>query len=448
MGGAGMAQDVSIERASRPHRPRVVVVGAGFGGLSVVRRLRQAPVDVVLLDRNNYHGFWPLLYQVATAGLEAESIAFPVRGLLRGHDNVSFRLAEVTGVDFEGRQVLSSVGCIPYDYLVLAAGSTNNYFGNDALAQQTFGMKDITEAEQIRNRVLLTFEEAVTETDSVRRQALLTFVIVGGGPTGVELAGAFAELFRHGLHKDFPGIHRDEITVYLVEATDTVLGPFPEKLRRKAMSRLKAMGVRLLLGRAVDSVAEGHVVFKDGERLATQTVIWAAGVKAAELAGALRVTTGRGGRVQVNPTLNLPERPEVFVIGDMAYLEGFNGDHPYPMVAPVAIQQGKLAAENILAIVTGKPQKAFAYFDKGNMATIGRRAAVVDAFGLRFDGILAWFAWLFVHLVQLVGVRNRMIVLTNWFYNYLTFDRGVRVITSQERPPDQSSQGCHERQAG
>jgi NADH dehydrogenase len=421
------------EQAPRPSsHPRVVVVGSGFGGLSVAGKLAHTNVDVVVLDRNNYHGFWPLLYQVATAGLEPESIAYPARAILRKYPNADFLMTEVTGVDYERKLVLTSGGPLAYDYLVLAAGSANNYFGDQALAAHTFGMKDIDEAERLRNQVLRAFERAVIERDQSRRVALLTFVIVGGGPTGVELAGAFAELIRHVLRKDYPMLDVSLARVLLVEASDRILASFPERLQRKARQRLEKMGVEVRLRTAVAAVDEGLVTFKDGTSLDTGTVVWAAGVRGAELSDALSVPLGRAARVKITPALNLAEHPEVFVIGDMAYLEGYRNNQAYPMVAPVAIQQGKLAAYNILAQIGGRPLREFRYFDRGQMATIGRRAAVMDSFGIQLSGFIAWLGWLFVHLIELIGFRNRLVVLTNWAYNYFTYDRAVRLITGKE----------------
>jgi NADH dehydrogenase len=429
-----LAQRAEIARPVRPHgRPRVVVVGAGFGGLNVAAGLARANVDVVVLDRHNYHGFWPLLYQVATAGLEPASIAYPARAILRKYPNAHFLMTEVSGVDFERKLVLSGDQALPYDYLVLAAGSANNYFGDTALAANTFGMKDLDEAEQLRNQVLRAFERAVIEPDPARRAALLTFVIVGGGPTGVELAGAFAELIRHVLRKDYPMLDISEARVLLVEAGERILISFPERLQRSARKRLENMGVEVKLRTAVAAVDGERVSFKDGTTLESSTVVWAAGVRAAELVDALGLTLGRGARVKITPELNLPERPEVFVIGDMAYLESYKGSQPYPMVAQVAMQMGKQAARNILAQIDGRPLRAFHYLDKGQMATIGRRAAVFDAFGIRMAGFFAWIGWLFIHLIYLIGFRNRLVVLTNWAYSYFTYDRAVRLISGAER---------------
>lgn len=418
-------------------RPRVVIVGFGFGGLNAAKALANSEVDVLVVDRNNYHGFWPLLYQVATAGLEQEAIVYPARAVLRRAKNADFRMAEVRGIDMDRRLVLTDGAPIEYDYLILAAGSANNYFGNDALSRGTFGMKDIDEAERLRNHVLLCFERAAHEPDPERKAALLTFAIVGGGPTGVELAGAFSELIRHVMKKDYPALEVSQTRVVLIEATDRILATFPASLQKSAQKRLARMGVEVRLSSPVASVEGDVVTFKGGERLAAETVIWAAGVRASPLADALGVSLGRGARVKVTPQLNLPDRPEVFVVGDMAYLEGYKEGVAYPMVAQVAIQMGKRAAQNILADVRGKEQKPFSYFDYGNMATIGRSAAVFDAFGIRLGGLIAWLGWLLVHLLYLIGFRNRLVVLANWLYNYLTFDRGVRVITQRDDGPAQ-----------
>lgn len=409
-------------------RPRVVVIGAGFGGLNAASELAGKDVDVLVIDRNNYHGFWPLLYQVATAGLEPEAVAYPVRAILRQHSNVSFMMAEVTGVDFAAKLVKTDTAALPYDYLIISAGSANNYFGNDKLAEQTYGLKDVDEAEELRSHVLANFEHAVSEQDPQLRRRLMTLVIVGGGPTGVELAGAFVELINHVLVRDYPMLDISEARVILVEAGPDVLGPFPEGLRNNALRRLNKMGVEVRTKTAVASVEGDLVTFADGSTIAASTVIWAAGVRAAHLADTLGVKQARAGRVPVEPTLTLSEHPDVFVIGDMAYLEGYKGG-AYPMVAPVAMQQGKQAARNIVARTKRQPMRPFVYFDKGSMATIGRRAAVLDAFGIRLTGYLAWMGWLLVHLMYLVGFRNRVIVLLNWAYSYFTYDRGVRLIT-------------------
>lgn len=413
-------------------RPRVVIVGAGFGGLNAAQALGNSEVDILLIDRNNYHGFWPLLYQVATAGLEPEAITYPVRAILRKYHNTDFQLAEVQGIDLQRKLVLTDSKPVSYDYLILAAGSANNYFGNDALSRQTFGMKDVDEASRLRNHVLRTFERATQEEDPARRAALLTFVVIGGGPTGVELSGAFAELISHVMRKDYPMLDVAQARVVLVEATKHVLGTFPENLQRSALKRLIKMGVQPRLGMAVASVENDVVTFKDGTQLEAATVVWAAGVRASALSDALGVAQGRSARVKTTPYLNLTEHPEVFVVGDMAYLEGYREGVAYPMVAQVAIQMGKQAAKNILAQVRSKQPAEFRYFDFGSMATIGRSAAVFDAFNIRLTGFLAWLGWLFVHILYLIGFRNRVVVLANWVINYFTYERGVRVITNND----------------
>jgi len=428
---AGEARDMHGQNGmhgSSRARPRVVIVGAGFGGLAAARELANADVDVLMINRTNYHGFWPLLYQVATAGLEPESIAYPVRAILRRYRNADFLLAEVSGVDFERRAVMTDVGPVPYDYLVLAAGSTTNFFGNERFEQYTLGMKDLDEAQRLRNHILNCFERAAAELDPARRAAMLTFVVVGGGPTGVELAGAFVELIRHVMRKDYPMLDVHQAHVMLIEATDRVLATFPESLQRAALDRLRRMGVDVRLSAPVADVRLGVLAFRDGTELAAETIVWAAGVRASPLAEALGVTLGRSARVKVEPTLTLPGHPDVFVVGDMAYLEGYRPGVPYPMVAPVAVQMGEQTARNIIARTRRNPMKPFRYFDKGQMATIGRSAAVLDSFGIQLTDWPAWVGWLFVHLMELVGFRNRALVLLNWAYSYFTYDRGVRLI--------------------
>jgi NADH dehydrogenase len=426
----GWGATAQLDSAVR--RPRVLIVGAGFGGINAAHALGNKGVDVLILDRNNYHGFWPLLYQVATAALEPESIAYPVRAIFRRFKNVDFQLDNVRRVDFDLRRVYADSSVYDYDYLILAAGSTNNYFGNDSLATQTFGLKDIDEAERLRNRILYNFEEAVHERDAERRCALMTFVIIGGGPTGTELSGALSELIQHVLRKDYPMLDVKEARVVLVEAADNILAAFPQSLQKSATRKLEKLGVQLKMKAPVQTVINGTITFKDETTLKAGTIIWAAGVRAAELTDVLPAERAKGARVKVNPTLNLADHPEVFVIGDMSYLEGFTGNQAYPMLAPVAIQQGKWAAGNILRMVGGRKLRPFHYFDKGNLATIGRSFAVMDAFGIRLSGWPAWIAWIFVHIMYLVGFRNRLIVLTDWAFNYFTYDRGVRLITNKD----------------
>jgi NADH:ubiquinone reductase (H+-translocating) len=411
-------------------RPRIVVVGAGFGGLSLARELRKAPVDVLVLDRNNYHGFWPLLYQVATGILETQEIAYPVRSLLRKHENVDFRLADVQSVDLDARHVVTDRETVSYDYLVLAGGSTTNFFGNADLAEHAFGLKTVDDADQLRNHILSAVEAAARAEDPALRDALLTFVIVGGGPTGVELAGQLSLLLRRTLRREFPNLDLGRARVLLVNAGDGVLESFPANLKEYGRRQLEKLGVELRLNQVVRSVDDGIVHFGDGSQVGATTVVWAAGVRAADVAGTLGVETARGGTIPVTTTLNLAARPEVFVIGDMAYLEGYGDDGgAYPGVAQVAIQQGRQAAKNIVARESGRPLGEFRYFDKGQMAIIGRRSAVVDGFGVKLRGVVAWLAWLGLHILYLRGFRNRLVVMLDWFAAYLSPTRGAGVIT-------------------
>jgi NADH dehydrogenase len=410
-------------------RPRVVVVGAGFGGMSAAHALRKAPVDVLVVDRNNYNGFWPLLYQVATGIVETQDIAYPVRSLLRKQKNVDFRLAEVHAVDFDAKRVVTDGEPLEYDYLVLAGGSTTNHFGNAELAAHTFGLKDVEEADRLRNHILSATEAAARTRDWNLRRSLLTFVIVGGGPTGVELAGQLSLLLHRTMPREFPNLDLSLARVILVNASDGILDSFPPKLRAYAQRRLEALGVELRLDDVVTSVADRTVHFRSGSTLDATTVVWAAGVRACDLAGTIGVSVGRGGRVEVTPTLQLPEHDDVYAIGDMAYLEGYKGGGAFPMVAQVAMQQGRLAAQNIAARVAGRAPREFRYLDKGQMAVIGRRTAVMDGFGLRLRGVPAWLGWFGLHILYLHGFRNRLIVLLDWLLAFTSRTRSAGVIT-------------------
>jgi len=412
--------------AAKPKR--VVIVGMGFGGIRAARRLADSGLDVILLDRNNYHLFQPLLYQVATAGLEQESIAYPVRALIRGSRNLSFRMVEVIGLDLEKRQLLTSKGTLEYDYLVLAGGSETNYFGNKGVQRHAFDLKRLTDAESLRNTILGIFEQAVLEPDPIIRQQLLTFVVVGGGPTGVEFAGALAELIRYVFRKDYPTLNLDESRVILLEAAPSILAAMPEKLREYARKHLQQMGVDVRCGTMVADAAPGAVTLASGEVITARTLFWSAGVKAAPLAGMIPGKKGPAGRVMVNPDLTLPGHDEVYVIGDMAFVEQ-NGK-PLPMTAPVAMQQGTYVASAIIEREQGSRPGPFHYRDKGSMATIGRNSAVVSAFGLQLSGYLAWITWLFLHLYYLIGFRNRIVVLLNWSWYYWFHERQVRLITA------------------
>lgn len=408
-------------------KKRVVIVGMGFAGIRAARVLAGNGLDMLLVDRNNYHLFQPLLYQVATAALEQESIAYSARALVRHWPGARFQLTEVTGFDLEKRQVLTPRGEIPYDYLVVGAGSITNFFGMQTVERYAFDLKQLSDGEALRNQILRTFEEAVAEVDPIRRRGLMTFVIVGAGPTGVEFAGALIELVRYVLSKDYPEISVKDARVVLVEATDRVLSAMPAELSGYALAKLREMAVEVMLNARVVEAGPEHVVLADGTLIPCHTLVWSAGVKAAPLAAALNTAPGPGGRVRVEPDLTLPGHPEVFVVGDMVHLE--QDGSVLPMVAPVAMQMGTYAGRTILARVKGEALPPFRYHDKGSMATIGRSAAVASAFGMNFRGYLAWLVWLLLHLYYLIGFRNRIVVLLNWAWYYWFHERQVRLIT-------------------
>jgi len=409
---------------------RIVIAGMGFGGLSAAKALAGSGLEIVMVDRHNYHLFQPLLYQVATAGLEQESIAYPVRALARSWKGTSFRMGEVSGVDFAGKRLLLGDGELFYDYLVLAAGSRTNFFNIPGVEQHAFDLKQLSQAEELRNHILLLFERAAREPDPLRRAALLTFVIVGGGPTGVEFAGALRELTQHVLSRDYPEVSPGETRIILVEAASSLLSAMPPELREYAAVKLRDMGVELLLNTRVVGADAGQVTFHDASAIQSRTLFWSAGVAAAGLADRLGVAQGAAGRVVVHPDLSIADHPEVFVIGDMACLT--QADGPLPMMAPVASQQGRYVARVIIGRERGETQPPFRYIDKGAMATIGRSSAVAAAHGFRFSGYLAWLVWLVLHLYYLIGFRNRLLVLMNWSFYYFFHERQVRLITGDD----------------
>jgi NADH dehydrogenase len=412
-------------------RPRVVVVGTGFAGREAVRALARQEVDVVVLDQHNYHTFWPLLYQVAIAGLGSGEIAYPIRAMVRGHPNVRFRMARVTGLDPEKRHVLTDGQPVPYDYVILAAGTRPNYFGLENVERVAYALGGLDDAIALRNHILTCFEEALRETSPQRRRALLTFVIVGGGPTGVELAGALSELLRHPLRRDFPDLSLDEARIVLVEMQDAVLTMYAKPLQAYAGRQLARLGVELMLNASVQDATCEAVHLSDGRTIDTHTLIWSAGIRA-RLSDSLPFETARGGRIVVTDTLQAPGHPGVFIAGDMAYLAGPDG-RPDPQLAPVAMQQGETAARNVLRLLRGQDLQAFRYRDRGSMATIGRASAVANVFGRQVTGFVAWFLWLAIHIMYLMGFRNRLLVLINWAYSYFRYDPGVRLIMGLRR---------------
>ncbi|MGZ4815206.1 MAG: NAD(P)/FAD-dependent oxidoreductase [Terriglobales bacterium] len=425
--------------------PRVVIVGGGFGGLNAAQKLGKLPVEVTVLDRKNHHTFQPLLYQVATAGLSPGEIAAPIRGVLKHHERMRMLLGEVVGFDLENKQVKLRDGAdIPYDYLVVAAGATHSYFGHPEWATLAPGLKTIEDATEMRRRVLLAFELAERRAAIVGKTEPVHFVIVGGGPTGVELAGTLAEIARKTLVKDFDWIDPRSTRILLIEGGKRVLPAYPEDLSRSAEHQLKKLGVEVMTGAIVTSIEPGRV--KVGEQVFPSTVtLWAAGVAASSLGKALGVQTDKPGRVIVNGDLSVPGHPEVFVIGDLANLTDAKTGKPLPGLAPVAMQEGRHVAKNIGRDLRKEPRENFHYHDKGTMATIGRAAAVADLGRLHFSGFVAWVLWLFVHLLYLVGFRNRVLVLLEWAWSYTTYQRSARLITgSNQLPGWESQQTTHE----
>ena len=410
--------------------PHIVIVGGGFGGMEVARGLAKAPVRITLVDRHNYHLFQPLLYQVAIAGLLPSQIAYPLRTIFRRQKNLTFQMGEVTEVNLAARYIKMDGSVIAYDYLVLAAGGETNFFGNHSVQQNGFQLKSIESATTVRNHLLKTFEAASHEADADKRRALLTFVVVGGGPTGVETAGALAELITHVMSRDYPHMDLKEVRVLLLEAGPSVMPSYPDALRQATNNLLKSKRVEVLTNTKLLDYNGQRVTLGDGAHVETNTVIWTAGVKAAGIANRLGVEQAGSGRVRVADSLQIPDHPEVFVIGDAAYLVNGNGQ-PLPMLSTVAIQQGKVTTRNIRRIMQGEKPEAFHYKDPGLLATIGRNAAVARIWGLSFSGFIAWLIWVFLHIYRLIGFRNRLLVLINWAWEYFFYENQVRLITKE-----------------
>lgn len=413
-------------KAMKDDLPRVVIVGGGFGGLYAARALRNALVQLTVIDRRNHHLFQPLLYQVATAALNPSDIAAPIRRVLRRQQNASVILGEAIDIDLAQRKVVLTDATVPYDCLIVATGATHSYFGNEQWSRHAPGLKTLDDALDIRRRMLLAFEAAERETEEELRRRWMTFVIVGGGPTGVELAGAMAEIARHTIAKDFRNIDSRSTRVVLIEGMDRLLPSFARDLSTSAGRQLKKLGVEVRCETMVTSVDAAGVEAGD-ERIDAGLVVWAAGVRASELLAKLPVDRDRAGRVLVNEDLTLPGWPQVFVIGDAAYLE--QGGTAIPGVAPAAIQEGKHTGRNVVRVLRGDAPLPFRYRDKGSLATIGRAAAVADLGRLHLSGFVAWAAWIVVHLFYLIGFRNRLIVMLEWAWEYLTWDKGARLIT-------------------
>ena len=433
--------------SSTSHPPhRVVILGGGFGGLYAAKQLGgRRGVEVTVVDRRNFHLFQPLLYQVATGGLSPGDIASPIRAVLARFSNVRVLTAEATDIDISERQLILKDGEFSYDTLVVAAGARYHYFGNEAWAEHAPGLKSIEDALEIRRRVFIAFEAAERETDTVRRATWMRFVIVGGGPTGVELAGAVAELCHSTLKGDFRAIDTRDAEVILLEGTERVLPPYPERLSGKARGSLERLGVSVLTNSRVTQIDEGGVSYRTGEQdtyLEARTKLWAVGVSASEFTQALAERTGastdRGGRIQVQEDLTLPGHPEIFAIGDLACSTDVSGD-PLPGVAPVAMQQGRFVAKAIRARLKGRTVSAFRYANKGSLAVIGRNAAVADFGSFGISGFPAWVAWVFIHIAYLVEFDNKVLVIFQWAWNYLTRKRGARLITGDETLPEVSS---------
>jgi NADH dehydrogenase len=410
--------------------PHVVIIGAGFGGLRAARALAKQPVQVTLIDRNNYHLFQPLLYQVATAGLSPDEIAYPIRAILRNQKNLTFLMDEVISIDRDLQEVETLNTSIDFDYLIVAVGSETNFFRNEEIQKNAFGLKDLQEAQAIRNHILRQFEAANIEENEQIRQALLTFVVVGGGPTGVEMAGAIAELLRV-LKKDYHNIDHQQAQVILLEGLQRLLSHLSPASSEKTLRVLEKKGVQVRLGALVRTFDGNVITLNNNEQIQSKTLIWAAGVKTTALVKEFSGENTPQQRVKVLSTLQIAKNKNIFVIGDAAFFEDKNGQ-PLPMVAPVAMQQADLAVKNVMRLLHSKPLLPFEYRDMGSMATIGRNHAVAELFGVRLSGWIAWLVWLFVHLMQLVGFRNRLVVLINWAWQYLFYDRAVRLIEKND----------------
>ena len=409
-------------------KQKIVIIGGGFGGIELAKKLRKKNVEVTILDKHNYHTFQPLLYQVATGGLEADSIAFPIRKIFKGQKNLIFRVTEVEKVVPEENKLITTIGEIKYDHLVIATGSTSNYFGQDEIEHNAMPMKSIPEALNLRSLILQNLEASLIAKNAETEAELLNFVVVGGGPTGVETAGAISELKKHVLKNDYTELNIDKVNIYLIEGSPELLGPMSPQSQKKSQEFLEEMGVIVMTNARVKSYNGKAIELLDGTVIPSATVIWSAGVKGVVLDGLKPESVVRGNRLKVDTINKVDGYKNIYAIGDVAAMITEETPNGHPGVAPAAIQQGKLLAENLINIIEGKPTENFKYFDKGSMATVGRNKAVVDVGKIHFQGVFAWFVWMFVHLMTLVGFRNKLIVFVNWVWSYLSYDRGTRLI--------------------
>ncbi|RYC51539.1 NAD(P)/FAD-dependent oxidoreductase [Flagellimonas olearia] len=419
--------------------PRVVIIGGGFGGIALAKKLSKKEMQVILLDKHNYHNFQPLLYQVSTGGLEPDSIAYPIRKVLQGYPNFYFRLAKVMTIDTASRKVKTNIGEINFDYLVVAAGSETNFFGNENIETKGMAMKTIPQSLNLRSLILENFEQALLTDDLHERDALMNFVIVGGGPTGVELAGALAEIKKGILPKDYPDLDTRRAQINLIQSGERILPAMSEQASRKAEHFLERLGVNVWKNIRVTDYDGNKVTTNTETSFESATLVWAAGVQAVSIKGLdAKELLCRGNRLKVNEFHQLEGFQNIFAIGDVAQMESETFPHGHPMMAQPAIQQGRNLGDNLVRLIDGKPMKPFVYKDKGSMATVGRNKAVVDLPKFRFQGVFAWFVWMFVHLYFLIGFRNRVVVFINWVYNYIRFDREARLII---RPYKKQNQG-------
>lgn len=409
-------------------KQKIVIVGGGFGGIELAKKLRNENVEVTILDKHNYHTFQPLLYQVATGGLEADSIAFPIRKIFKGQKNLTFRVTEVEKVIPEENKLLTTIGTIKYDHLVVATGSTSNFFGQAEIEQNAMPMKSIPEALNLRSLILQNLEAALIAKDEETEEKLLNFVIVGGGPTGVETAGAIAELKKHVLKNDYPELDIHKVNIYLIEGSPELLGPMSKQSQVKSQEFLEELGVTVYTNSRVQSYNGEVLSLVDGRSILSASVIWSAGVKGVVLDGLKPECVVRGNRLKVDRFNKVELYENIYAIGDVAAMITDETPNGHPGVAPVAIQQGKLLAKNLINIIEARPTEGFKYFDKGAMATVGRNRAVVDINKIHFQGVFAWFTWMFVHLMTLVGFRNKLVVFVNWVWSYFSYDRGTRLI--------------------